>query len=235
MARGEATRSAGPEVPVESPEDLRRQLRALLCDRGSAEARGLFEVLSRYAHRRVAIVSRHCGQALSESEQEEVVGEILLQLMQGSLATFRGETLPELLGFVRTISDRTTWRTVRRRDRERALLQTDGEIIEDWTASMPRPDAHLEVRSHSPLPDVDQTYLRALLEAGSKAEYARRSGVSRAAVTQRVQRICSRIAELPAMDRMAHEVWLNQAARSVIESERMDEEVPEEELEGVGG
>jgi hypothetical protein len=228
-------KATGTEVPVQRPEDLRRQLRALLCDRRSAEARALFEVLSRYAHRRVAIVSRHCGQALSESEQEEVVGEILLQLMQGSLATFRGETLPELLGFVRTISDRTTWRTVRRRDRERALLQSDGEIVEDWTASMPRPDAHLEVRSNSPLPDVDQTYLRALLQAGSKAEYARRSGVSRAAVTQRVQRICSRIAELPAMDRMAHEVWLNQAARSVLEAERMEDDVPADELEGASG
>jgi DNA-directed RNA polymerase specialized sigma24 family protein len=201
------------------PVDFRRQLRGLLCDRGSPEAQGLFEVLSRYAHRRVGVVSRHCGQILSEGEQEEVVGEVLLQLMQGALASFRGETLPELLGFVRTITDRTTWRTVRRRDRERHLLQSDRELIEEWTSEVPRPDAHLEVVSDSPLPDVDQSYLRELLTAGSKAELARRSGVSRAAVTQRVQRICGRIAGLAPMARFAHEAWLNQAARRVLEAE----------------
>ena len=179
----------------------------------------MFEVFSRYAHRRVSVVSRHCGNALSEGEQEEVVGEVLLQLMQGSLVAFRGETLPELLGFVRTIADRTAWRLIRRRDRERSLLHTDGRIVEDWTAALPRPDAHLEVVPDSPLPDNDQAYLIELLQAGSKAEYARRSGVSRAAVTQRVQRIRHRISELPAMDRMAHDVWLNQAARRVLETE----------------
>lgn len=199
--------------------DLRRQLRLLLSDRHSLEAKAMFEVLSRYAHRRVSVVSRHCGNALSEGEQEEVVGEVLLQLMQGSLVAFRGETLPELLGFVRTIADRTAWRLIRRRDRERSLLHTDGRIVEDWTATLPRPDAHLEVVPDSPLPDNDQAYLIELLQAGSKAEYARRSGVSRAAVTQRVQRIRHRISELPAMDRMAHDVWLNQAARRVLETE----------------
>ncbi|MEQ1505123.1 MAG: hypothetical protein ABMB14_23010 [Myxococcota bacterium] len=199
--------------------DLRRQLRLLVCDRHAPEARAMFEILTRYAHRRVALVSRHCGNTLSEGEQDEVVGEVLLQLMQGSLAAFRGETLPELLGFVRTIADRTTWRAIRRRDRERSVLSADGDLIEDWTANLPRPDAFVEVVPDSPLPEVDQVYLRDLLEAGSKAELARRSGVSRAAVTQRVQRIRSRIAELPPMARMAHEVWLNQAARRALESE----------------
>lgn len=199
--------------------DLRKQLRLLLSDRHSLGAKAMFEVLSRYTHRRVSVVSRHCGNALGDSEQEEVVGEVLLQLMQGSLASFRGETLPELLGFVRTIADRTAWRLIRRRDRERSLLQSDGRIVEEWTASLPRPDAHIEVVPDSPLPDADQDYLIRLLEAGSKAEYARRSGVSRAAVTQRVQRIRHRISELPAMDRMAHDVWLNQAARRVLETE----------------
>ena len=85
----------GAQIP-----DLRRQLRLLVSDRHSSEARALFEVLCRYVHRRVSIVSRHCGNALAESEQEEAVGDVLLQLMQGSLAAFRGETLPELLGFV---------------------------------------------------------------------------------------------------------------------------------------
>jgi DNA-directed RNA polymerase specialized sigma24 family protein len=200
--------------------DLRRQLRLLLADRRSPEARALFDVLCRYAHRRVAIVSRHCGGALVESEQEEAVAETLLQLMQGSLAAFRGETLPELLGFVRTIADRTTWRIIRRRDRERALIQGESALVEDWSASLPRPDAHVETVPASPLPEPDQAYLLELLQAGSKAELARRAGVSRAAVTQRVQRIRTRIAELPAMARLAHEVWLNQAARHVVETER---------------
>ncbi|MEQ1567265.1 MAG: hypothetical protein ABMA64_16610 [Myxococcota bacterium] len=199
--------------------DFRRQLRLLVSDRHSGEARALFEVLTRYSHRRVSVVSRHCGNALSEGEQEEAVGEVLLQLMQGSLAAFRGATLPELLGFVRTITDRTTWRTIRRRDRERNLLQADGDLVEDWTASLPRPDSHLETVPDSPLPEADQAYLCDLLRAGSKAEFARRTGVSRAAVTQRVQRIRSRISELPPMARMAHEVWLNQRARHVIDTE----------------
>lgn len=229
----EAPHASGPGV--EEAEDIRKQLRALMSDRNSRAARGLFEVLSRYAHRRVAQVSRQCGQMLSEGEQEEVVGEVLLQLMQGSLAAFRGETLPELLGFVRTISDRTTWRTVRRRDRERSLIQTDGSLIEDWTAHVPRPDAQVEVVSESPLPDVDQGYLRALLAAGSKAEFARRSGVSRAAVTQRVQRICARIAELPPVARLAHEVWLDQAARHVLQVVAEPGSEPAEELADADG
>lgn len=225
MSRGD---QESPQRETEPrPEDFRARLRALACDRHSSDAREVFEILSRYAHRRVAVVSRHCGQLLSDGEQEEVVGEVLLQLMQSSLAAFRGETLPELLGFVRTISDRTTWRTVRRRDRERALLQTDSDLVEDWTASVPRPDAHLEVVPDSPLPEVDQSYLRALLAAGSKAEYARRSGVSRAAVTQRVQRICGRIAELTPMARLEHDVWLNQAARTVLEAQaELEEDAP---------
>lgn len=206
--------------------DLRRQLRLLVCDRHSAEARALFEVLTRYAHRRVGVVNRHCGYALSEGELEEVVGEVLLQLMQSSLAAFRGETLPELLGFVRTITDRTAWRSIRRRDRERSLLQADGDLVEDWTANLPRPDAHLETVPDSPLPEADQAYLRELLLAGSKAEFARRSGVSRAAVTQRVQRIRSRVAELAPMARMAHDVWMNQAARRALETE-VDLDLPE--------
>ena len=211
--------SAPPGQPEIRIPDLRKQLRLLVSDRHSSEARALFDVLCRYVHRRVSIVSRHCGNALAESEQEEAVGDVLLQLMQGSLAAFRGETLPELLGFVRTITDRTTWRIVRRRDRERSLLQLESGIVEDWTAAMPRPDANVEVVPDSPLPPNDQDYLMELLRAGSKAELARKNGVSRAAVTQRVQRIQNRVAELSAMARSTHEVWLNQAARHVVETE----------------
>lgn len=209
-----------PLVAEHEEVDLRHQLGLLISDRHSPEAKALFEILCRYAHRRVAVVSRHCGNALSETEQEEIVGEVLLQLMQGSLAAFRGETLPELLGFVRTIAERTSWRAIRRRDRERTAINEDGDLLEDWSASMPRPDAHIEVRSETPLPDNDRSYLLELLRAGSKAELARRSGVSRAAVTQRVQRIQNRVAELSHHDRMSHEAWLLQSARSVVETEQ---------------
>ena len=181
----------------------------------------LFELLTRYTHRRVASVNRHCGGALSASEQEEVVSDALLQLLQGSLASFRGHTVPELLGFVRTIADRTTWRTIRRRDRERALLQKEATtLVEEWNARLPAPDANGERIASSPLSEADQAYLVSLLEAGSKAELARRAGVSRAAVTQRVQRIRNRVAELSVNARMQHEVWLSQAARRVVVEER---------------
>lgn len=200
--------------------DVRKQLRFLLADRRSTEARELFTLLSRYAAKRVAAVSRHCGGALAPSEREEVVSDVLLQLLQGSLASFRGSTVPELLGFVRTITDRTTWRVIRRRDRERNVLAANAiELTEDWTARLPAPDYGTEPIADSPLSPDDQAYLIRLLKAGSKAELARRAGVSRAAVTQRVQRIRSRVADLTDDAQMRHEVWLNQAARRVVTEE----------------
>jgi len=203
--------------------DIRGQLRLLLSNRRSPEARAIFEVLMRYTHKRVAAVSRHSAGSLSRTVQEEVVSEVILQLMQGSMAAFRGETLPELLGFVRTIADRTTWRTIRRRDRERSLLQTEAvDLIEEWSARLPAPDANGERVTTSPLPDADCNYLVDLLKAGSKAELARRAGVSRAAVTQRVQRIRGRVLELAAQDRIQHDVWLTQVARRVVAEERPD-------------
>ena len=207
---------------AKSDVDVRRQVRLLLANRRSSEAAALFEMLSRYAHRRVGAVSRHCGGALAAAEQEEVVADVLLQLLQGSLATFRGETIPELLGFVRTVADRTTWRVIRRRDRERTLLQSEAvELVEDWSARLPAPDANSERVARSPLSEADQKYLVCLLEAGSKAELARRAGVSRAAVTQRVQRIRNRVADLASDARIQHEVWLTQAARRVVVEESL--------------
>ena len=69
--------------------------------------------------------------------------------------------------------------------------------------------AEAERVAESPLSEADQAYLRQLLAAGSKAELARRAGVSRAAVTQRVQRIRRRVAELAPRERSSHEVWLH--------------------------
>lgn len=209
---------AGGGARADLPElgfDLRDAVRRIAADRHAPEARALFEVVCRYAERRLATVSRRCGNALSETEREELVGDVLLQLMQGSLASFRGETLAEFLAFVRTICDRSAWRVIRRKERERSAVETEGSLLEDWSVDLPRPDAFLEVRAESPLPDADRQYLLALLQAGSKAEYARRSQVSRAAVTQRVQRIQQRVLELSLAERLVHEAWLEQAARAV--------------------
>ncbi len=126
----------------------------------------------------------------------------------------------ELFAFVRTISDRGAWRSVRRRGRDRALR---GSLrvadAASWTSIPPGPDRYLQIVPDSPLHERDQAYLHQLLEAGSKAELARRVGVSRAAVTQRVQRIRARIDELAGMERMAHEAWMLHAARRALHSE----------------
>lgn len=195
--------------------DLRDAVRRIVADRHAPEAKALFEVVARYAHRRMGVVSRRCGDALTASEQEELVGDVLFQLMQGSLASFRGESIPEFFGFVRTICDRTAWRVIRRKERERRVVEREPETLEDWSVDLPRPDAFLEVRAESPLPEGDRDYLVALLRSGSKAEHARRSGVSRAAVTQRVQRIQTRVLELSLAERLVHEAWLEQTARAV--------------------
>lgn len=203
------------------PGELQRRLRLLLADRRSPEAAALFETLMRFAHRRIAQVSRSCGGKLSRSEQEELVSEVVLQLVRGALARFQGDSMGELYGFVRTIADRCTWRAVRRHERERAAIAgLRNEERAGWVSIPPRPDAEAECVPQSPLDAKDQEYLRALLAAGSKAELARRAGVSRAAVTQRVKRICRRIDELSSMDRIAHEVWMKHAARSTLAAEK---------------
>jgi DNA-directed RNA polymerase specialized sigma24 family protein len=207
-----------------SEGELQPQLRLVLADRTSPEAAAFFQLLMAYVHKRTIAVSRHCGNALTDSEQEEVVADVLLQLMQGSLAAFRGQSVPELYGFVRTIADRTTWRVIRRKERELRALEGEGaDAVEGWQGTMPRPDADAERVAESPLSEADQDYLVQLLVAGSKAELARRAGVSRAAVTQRVQRIRARIAELAPKERSSHEVWLERAARDalLVQSEPM--------------
>ena len=154
----------------------------------------MFQTLLKYTHKRVLTIDRRCGGRLAPVRREEIVSDVLLQLMQGSLARFRGDSLPELLGFIRVIADRCTWRVIRRCERERkALVGVGSDEVRSWTHLPAAPDEHLEVVAQSPLSENDLAYLRSLLEAGSKAEFARQSGVSRAAVTQRVQRIRARI------------------------------------------
>lgn len=210
------------ELEQMEPDVFRRQLRLLLADRSTPEAAALFEVLLRYAHKRVAAVSQRCGNKIPASRQEELVADILLDMMDGGLARFRGGSLPELLGFVRTIADRTTWRSVKAIEREhRALAEGDGELARRWSSKPAAPD-ELELEVETPLDEKDQEYLISLLRAGSKAELARRSGVSRAAVTQRVQRIVSRVEALNEGERMAHEVWMQRHARIALELEAPD-------------
>jgi DNA-directed RNA polymerase specialized sigma24 family protein len=192
-------------------------VRLLLANRRSPEAAALFQTLMRYIHKRVKSVSRSCGRRLATTQQEEVVSEVMLQLMRGSLARFRGDSLAELLGFVRTVTDRCTWRTVRRHERDRATIAevvAEGEYV--LVTRPPGPADKIEFDIDSPLPAADQTYLQNLLAAGSKAELARRSGVSRAAVTQRIQRIRARVSEMAMEDRHAHDAWMKSEARVAL-------------------
>lgn len=196
---------------------FRDSLRALLTNRRSPEARALFTTLSRYVEGRVRYFGRARGADLfSESELEEVVGEVMLQLVGGSLAQFRGESLPELLGFVRTVTDRCLWRAARRRIEERRGLENEGvQIAEAWSSVPKRADDGV-LLTDVPITETDQAYLIDLMRVGSKAEFARRTGVSRAAVTKRVDRIRARIAAMPSGDRLAAEAWLSHAASQVV-------------------
>ena len=206
------------ELEQMEPDAFRRQLRLLLADRTSQEAAGMFGVLMKYAHKRVINVSNRCGGKLTPSRQEEIVADILLQLMDGGLARFRGGSIPELLAFARTIADRTTWRAIKSTEREQAALaENNGALARDWTSAPKSPD-DMEILAETPLAQADQEYLLALMRAGTKAELARTAGVSRAAVTQRVQRIISRVEALSNGERMAHEVWMRQSARAVLEA-----------------
>jgi DNA-directed RNA polymerase specialized sigma24 family protein len=197
---------------------FRETLRAMLADRHGPEARALFVTIAGYVEGRVRWFGRVRGADLfSEAELEEVVGEVVLQLMAGSLAQFRGGSLPELLAFVRTITDRTTWRAARRRIEEKRVVE-DGSV-ETALREMAHVDRAADedvLLGEVPIEEKDRTYLAELFAAGSKAEYARRAGVSRAAVTKRVDRIRARIAAMPPRDRQASEAWLEFAARQAV-------------------
>jgi hypothetical protein len=197
--------------------ELTRQLQDLVADRHTPEARALFELLLRYVNQRVRTTARRtCAGALGESEVDEVVAEVLTQLVAGALARFRGESVGELLAFVRTISDRSLWRAARRVQRERAAIEQDDGALQRWSAEFRDPDDLVRAVPDLPLSAEDEAYLRGLLEAGSKVAYARAQGVSRAAVTQRVKRIQTRIARLDDGDRLAVDAWLHHAAHEAL-------------------
>ncbi len=200
-------------------QDFQHQLQQLQANRKSPEARAFYLSILHYVERRVQAVWRQrYRDLLSHADTEEVVADVALRLMTGALARFRGGTPAELYAYVRTIADRSLSRSVRRRLRERdalALIQADS--VSDLMGVLPSPDAAAEVRVACPLPDKDRRYLLALLEAGSKAEYARRHDQSRAAVTRMVQRIQGRIQALEPVQRTAVDVWMHQQARQVLE------------------
>jgi hypothetical protein len=194
-------------------------LQGLLADRHGPEARALYLTLAKYVEGRVRWFGRVRGSDLfGEADLEEIVGEVILQLMAGSLAQFRGESLPELLGFVRTITDRCTWRAARKRiDEKRALEGAETiAVLRERHSQPPRADELVLLGPDIPLEPKDQEYLEALFAAGSKAEYARQVGVSRAAVTKRVDRIRARIEAMPTGQKQAAEAWLQHAARAAV-------------------
>jgi DNA-directed RNA polymerase specialized sigma24 family protein len=189
--------------------DIREPLEQLQSDRGSAEARALFTTLARYIHRRVLrlCTGRHSG-LFGTFEHEELVGEVLLHCMNGALARFNGKTIPELLAYVRTLTDRTVGHSARRRIRERDTLEGQArEWVAGWTGTTAAPDQDLALDPGNPLNDQDANYLQELFSAGSQANLARTTGVSRAAVTQRIQRIRDRIRAMGPNKQLEVEVW----------------------------
>ena len=199
---------------------IRDQLRLLVSDRHTPESKALFLEILRYVDGRTKTLGRRCwADLLSMPELEEVASDVVLQLMSGSLAQFRGDTLPELIAFVRTITDRCVWHRAKKKIKERDALEgQEAETVRRWAAVLQAPEEGVRMTADVALSMDDQTYLKNLLDAGSKVEYARRHSVSRAAVTQRVKRITRRIAMLTAKERQVVQAWLMHEARHTIET-----------------
>jgi len=210
-----------PAPPGPDDIDVRRSVRMLLADRHAPEARELYLRLARYAHGRIhhRCSGRYAG-VLGSAEQEELVAEVLYQLMSGALARFEGDSLPSLLAFVRTICDRTVGHAARARIRERDTIDSElAEEIEAWNNVPPHPERAVHMVPESPFTDADRQYLIDLFAAGTKAELARMHGVSRAAVTQRVQRIRTRIDRMTPREQNRAEAWVEHIARTAERGE----------------
>lgn len=201
-------------APSGPGEDIRPALDALLADRASPEARALLTSLSAYAERRARQRARaRYADILGDAEVEECVSEVMFELISGALANFRGEGLHSLLAYVRCVTDRVVWRAANRRIRERELLAGPAaEAVSAWVQAREAPDAGPEPLPDCPMPEADLEYLRALLAAGGRARYATAAGVSRAAVTQRVQRIKLRIERLSEDEQAAAQRWIEHEA-----------------------
>jgi len=194
--------------------ELRETLRTVLSDRHSPEARSLFMVLLKYTDNRVNRVWRQRYRDLfSPEEIEELVGEVVCRLMAGALARFQGDSLPALYAFVRTIADRTVNEAAHRRIREQGARE---KILIESRIDAPKIPTPTPKVEEVPLSEVDQAYLRALFQAGSKAALARNKGQSRAAVTRMIQRIRSRIDDLPPDGQQVVDAWMHQAAKQAL-------------------
>ncbi len=202
-------------------QDFQHQLQQLLSNRKSPEARAFYLSILRYVERRVqALWRQRYRDLLSQTDLEEVVADVGMRLMTGALVRFRGSTPAELYAYVRTIADRSLGKVVRKKLRERDVMEeVSNDQAADMLGSLPAPDQDAEVTATCPLAERDQAYLLRLLEAGSKAEYARRHNQSRAAVTRMVQRIQARIEALSQDQRVAVDVWMHQQAREVLEAQ----------------
>ena len=193
---------------------IRPALEELLSNRHTVEARGLYTTLARYAHRRVERTARRrYNDVLSAPDREELVAEVLYQLMSGALARFQGHSTGELLAFVRTISDRHVNHAAHRRIRERDTLAGEmGDTVRGWVGKEPTPEESIRLVPDCPLSKDAEEYLIALFRSGSRADLARDRGISRAAVTQRLTRIKSRIDSLPHTGKSDAEVWIEELA-----------------------
>ncbi len=195
---------------------FREQLRQILADRHGPEASALFLQLMRYAHGRIQAVGRSAWQGLlSPPDLEEAVGAVMLHLASGGLARFQGNSLPELLAYVKVIADRSLTQGVRQKLAHRRRLLTPGmEEIHGHLAFPPDVEVAAREVPDLPLPEGDRLYLLALLESGSQAELARRRGISRAAVTQRIHRIRARIIALDPSAQEEAQLWVEHLGRA---------------------
>ena len=205
---------------MHTPQDIRAALEQLLADRHTPEARGMYMTLARYTHRRVDVTSgRRYSDVLSKVDREEIVGEVILQLMSGALARFQGKTVAELLAFVRTIADRMVGHAARKRIRERNTLAGEmGDEVRSWMGQEAAPDQSVRMNQTCPLTEEDAAYLTALFTAGSRADLARDRGISRAAVTQRLNRIRTRIDALPHKRQSQARSWVEDLAMRTEQS-----------------
>lgn len=180
----------------------------------------MFVTLAGYVDRRVCrLAEARYADVLGPADREEITGDVLYQLMSGTLAAFRGETMGELFAYVRQVADRSLSRHARRRIRERNTLSGDaGEQVRAWAAQPPGPEQAVRIVPENPLADADTEYLTQLMAAGSKAEHARRVGTSRAAVTQRVARIRARIAAMAPSEQARAQAWIRHTAATFAEA-----------------
>jgi hypothetical protein len=204
--------------------EIQKQIRHLTINRHTPEALELYTLIMRYSHKRILYVTKSIGSdRITGAEIEDLVSEVMLQLINGSLVQFRGQTVPELIAFVRTVTDRRIWRNRTKRIKNQEMLKRVRTDAEDTLGTKHvAPDAMVEFEPETRLSEEDERYLIALLRAGSKAEYARQQQLSRAAVTQRVKRIIKRIEALTQADQLAVESWLHRMARSALNEVPLD-------------